>query len=253
MKGSEYIIDVWASNLEEEMIKISKLIEKYRFVGMDTEFAGFIAKTQQNSHEDVKYRAEQQNVNLLKLIQIGITLGDENGNLPSPVCTWQFNFKFDLSTDLQSIESINLLKQSGINFDKFQRDGIDIYDFAPLFYASGLVMNDKIYWITFQCGYDLAYLVKLVSCQPIPKRDTDHIMMLKTYFPHYYDVRYMMQQIGEQVGSLTDLARELEVVRCGPVHQAGSDSYATLNSFYAAIKKHFGGIIINEKYENKGS
>ena len=252
MKGGNDIVDVWASNVEEEMLKISKLVEKYRFVGMDTEFAGFIVKTQANSPDDARYRAEQQNVNLLKLIQIGITLGDEKGNLPTPICTWQFNFKFDPSTDLQAPDSIRLLQQSGINFDKFQRDGIDIYDFVPLFFASGLVMNDKIYWVTFQCGYDLAYLVKLVSAQPIPKRDTDYIRMMRTYFPHYYDVRYMMQQVVDQVGSLQDTATDLNVVRFGPTHQAGSDSFVTLNAFYAAIKKHFGGNVFIEKWQNKG-
>lgn len=34
------------------------------------------------------------NVDLLKLIQLGVTLSDEDGNLPDK-CTWQFNFKFD--------------------------------------------------------------------------------------------------------------------------------------------------------------
>lgn len=36
------------------------------------------------------------NVDLLKLIQLGVTLSDEDGNLPDK-CTWQFNFKFDTS------------------------------------------------------------------------------------------------------------------------------------------------------------
>jgi CCR4-NOT transcription complex subunit 7/8 len=35
------------------------------------------------------------NVDNLKLIQIGITLSDYNGNLPRSVTTWQFNLEFD--------------------------------------------------------------------------------------------------------------------------------------------------------------
>jgi CCR4-NOT transcription complex subunit 7/8 len=33
---------------------------------------------------------------MLKIIQLGITLADEKGDFPQEVCTWQFNFKFNL-------------------------------------------------------------------------------------------------------------------------------------------------------------
>lgn len=36
------------------------------------------------------------NVDLLKIIQVGITLADEDGNTPQDVCTWQFNFHFSI-------------------------------------------------------------------------------------------------------------------------------------------------------------
>ena len=36
------------------------------------------------------------NVDKLKVIQVGISLADENGYLPAGTTTWQFNFKFDL-------------------------------------------------------------------------------------------------------------------------------------------------------------
>jgi CCR4-NOT transcription complex subunit 7/8 len=35
------------------------------------------------------------NVDCLKVIQLGVTLCDENGNSPE-VSTWQFNFQFNL-------------------------------------------------------------------------------------------------------------------------------------------------------------
>ena len=34
------------------------------------------------------------NVDLLKIIQVGLTLADEDGTFPADVSTWQFNFKF---------------------------------------------------------------------------------------------------------------------------------------------------------------
>ena len=38
----------------------------------------------------------RDNVNLLKLIQIGFCLSDEEGNVPEKGLVWQFNFKFDI-------------------------------------------------------------------------------------------------------------------------------------------------------------
>jgi CCR4-NOT transcription complex subunit 7/8 len=36
------------------------------------------------------------NVDLLKIIQIGLTLSDEDGNYPQDASTWQFNFHFSI-------------------------------------------------------------------------------------------------------------------------------------------------------------
>jgi CCR4-NOT transcription complex subunit 7/8 len=51
----------------------------------------------------------KSNVDILKVIQIGITLSDDSGKVPEPVSTWQFNFCFDLDTENKSTTSINLL------------------------------------------------------------------------------------------------------------------------------------------------
>jgi CCR4-NOT transcription complex subunit 7/8 len=49
------------------------------------------------SEEEAEYSLIRTNVEETKLIQIGLTIADEKGNVPYPVCTWQFNFKFDLN------------------------------------------------------------------------------------------------------------------------------------------------------------
>ena len=53
---------------------------------------------------------------MLKLIQLGLTLTDKDGNLPmigNHYCIWQFNFReFDLKEDMFAHDSIELLKQS---------------------------------------------------------------------------------------------------------------------------------------------
>lgn len=89
------IKEVWAENLDEEMLKISKLLETYPNISMDTEFPGFYKKNETGAIQDA-YTLIKSNVDILKLIQVGITLSDDQGNMPSPINTWQFNLKFDL-------------------------------------------------------------------------------------------------------------------------------------------------------------
>ena len=73
-----------------------------------------------------KFQAEYQyqtlrcNVDMLKLIQLGLTFTDAEGNLPmidNSYCLWQFNFReFSLKEDMYAQDSIELLKHSGIDF-----------------------------------------------------------------------------------------------------------------------------------------
>lgn len=246
------IRDVWAYNLEEELTTISRLCERYRFVGMDTEFPGFLVKTSQQQTEDQRYQAMRSNVNLLQIIQIGITLGDSEGNLcTEPYCTWQFNFKFNIHENLYSTDAIKLLKQAEIDFDRFEQEGINMIDFAALLFASGLVLNDNIVWISFHGCYDFAYLYKLVSGQSLPDTERDFFKQLSIYFPHFYDLRYIIS-VYEKVGGLQAIATSMGVERYGNQHQAGSDSFVTLLSFYKYMESKFynsPGVPINYTYE----
>ena len=71
-----------------------------------------------------------------RLIQIGLTIADENGNIPTPVCTWQFNFKFDKDKDKIVEQSFELLIKAGVKFDRLITDGIDYSLFAEFFAGS---------------------------------------------------------------------------------------------------------------------
>ena len=64
----------------------------------DTEFPGIVAKPigDFKSASDYQYQLLQTNVNLLKLIQLGITFYNREGERPPGVSTFQFNFKFCL-------------------------------------------------------------------------------------------------------------------------------------------------------------
>ncbi|KAL8280495.1 hypothetical protein RQP46_007143 [Phenoliferia psychrophenolica] len=92
------IREVWADNLDEEMAIIRKSIDEYPFVAMDTEFPGVVARpigTFRGS-SDYHYQTLRCNVDLLRIIQLGLTLADERGELAPGVCTWQFNFRFSI-------------------------------------------------------------------------------------------------------------------------------------------------------------
>jgi len=97
---------------------------------------------------DYHYQTMRCNVDLLKLIQLGVTLSDEDGNLPDK-CTWQFNFKFNTGEDMYAPDSIELLEHSGIDFGELALRGIDVAYFGELLITSGLVLFKDIKWISF--------------------------------------------------------------------------------------------------------
>ena len=108
-------------------------------------------------------------VDLLKIIQLGVTFADEAGELADDCPTWQFNFKFNLQEDMYAQDSIDLLTRSGIEFKQHEERGIDVDYFGEVFMTSGLVLNDAIKWISFHSGYDFGYLLKLLTVAPLPR------------------------------------------------------------------------------------
>ncbi len=237
------IREVWNYNLEEEMEHIRALVEHYPYIAMDTEFPGVVtAGLSSRDSKDYQYQTIRANVDLMKLIQFGIALADENGNFCNDGCTcWQFNFKFDLGVDTFNQDSITLLQKSGINFDNIALYGIEINKFSELLMMSGLVLNENVKWITFHSSYDFGYLLKTLTCAPLPENEIEFLDGLKLYFPNIFDVKYMMTT-KKLYGGLSAVAETLQVDRVGEMHQAGSDSLLTLEVFFALINKYFDGI-----------
>lgn len=121
------IRDVWGHNLEEEFRTIRQVVQQYQYIAMDTEFPGVVArpigkivtlwkmilhlqqkkkklfylkyilKGEFRTSADYQYQLLRCNVDLLRIIQLGLTFLDESGNTPGgSYTTWQFNFKFNL-------------------------------------------------------------------------------------------------------------------------------------------------------------
>ncbi|KAH8114441.1 CAF1-domain-containing protein [Phellopilus nigrolimitatus] len=247
------IREVWTSNLDAEMRNIRDLVERYPYVAMDTEFPGVVARPigSFRTSSDYHYQTMRCNVDLLKIIQIGITLCDEDGQPAEDISTWQFNFHFNMAEDMYSPESIDLLHKSGIDFQRHLTEGIQPNDFAELLITSGLVLCDETKWISFHSGYDFGYLVKLLSCINLPATEEDFFDLFSLWFPTVYDVKFMMRACKGLKGGLQEVADDLGVMRIGPSHQAGSDSLLTAHTFFKMRELYFNDHIDDGEYNGK--
>ncbi|AFZ81323.1 CAF1 family ribonuclease domain-containing protein [Theileria equi strain WA] len=245
------IVDVWADNLEDAFEKIRDVLELYPYVSIDTEFPGIVVRPT-NYLEDYNYQTVKCNVDLLKIIQLGLTFADSDGSTPSNVSTWQFNFKFDLQHDMYAQDSIDLLKDSGIDFESHQKRGIELAHFGELIMSSGLVMNEDVIWISFHGSYDFAYLLKVLTCTNLPSSQSRFFELLHDFFPSLYDIKFLLDERSINLSgrlSLQKLAEHLDVERVGPQHQAGSDSLVTSRTFFKLMQRYFENKLDDEKYQ----
>jgi len=238
-RKSSGIKEVYSENLEEEMKIIRSLLKKeYNYIGMDTEFPGIVYSLEKLS-DDFYYKTLQKNVSELKLIQLGITLTNKDGEYPKniPYHTWQFNFKFDEEKDKYSKESLNLLKRTGIDFDKLKKKGIEHKKFGEILKRTGLIFNPGVKWISFHGSYDFAYLLKLLDDKILSSNENEFMYSLGIFFPHCYDIRILIKDIDLYFhGGLNKLINTLKIQRKGIKHQAGSDSIATIEAFHKLIE-----------------
>eukprot|EP01027_Heterolobosea_sp_BB2_P016543 GEZU01023544.1.p1 GENE.GEZU01023544.1~~GEZU01023544.1.p1 ORF type:complete len:270 (-),score=10.66 GEZU01023544.1:236-1045(-) len=152
------------------------------------------------------------------------------------------------SEDMYAQDSIDLLTKSGIDFKKNEEHGIDVVEFGELMMASGIVLNPDVRWISFHSGYDFGYLLKILTCEPLPTPENEFFELLHTYFPCIYDIKYLMKSCENLRGGLNQLAEDLACPRIGPAHQAGSDSLLTCATFFKMMKMYFENNLDESKY-----
>lgn len=238
------IQEVWADTLDDEMEIIRQVVLDYPYISMDTEFPGVVARPLGvfKNQSDYLYQTLRCNVDLLRIIQLGLTFSSKDGKFPdqddnsSLPRTWQFNFNFSLEQDCYAQESIDLLLKSGIDFEAHKKRGIDVMEFGAALTDSGLVLASNVYWISFHSGYDFGYLLKVLYNQPLPPTESEFFELLNLFFPNFYDIKFIVTKYGSAIWKgavgLQDLVDELGIQRIGIQHQAGSDSLVTCLAFY---------------------
>jgi CCR4-NOT transcription complex subunit 7/8 len=172
---------VWASNLKKEFDLISRMAEHFSYVGIHTEFPVVFSLPFQMSDEQ-GYHSQTLNINLLRVMQIGVTLGDASRNVAVQLQVLAFGGHSHGGRDQD-------LRKGESGFHQLARDGIDVVDFSHLLLASGLVMSDDIFCVAFHGSYNFAYLLKTLTGGPLPAAEEEFLESFQLFFPHFYDVR----------------------------------------------------------------
>ncbi|KAF2404524.1 ribonuclease H-like protein [Trichodelitschia bisporula] len=274
--------DVWSHNLDQEFAILRELILQFPYISVDTAFPGVVARPIGNfpTKASYHYQTLRANVDLLKVIQMGITLfsieGDpvpssalrsvnfSRNSLPSNIsvcpCTWTFHFQFSTDEDMCNDDLLALMKKIGADMEKHKTMGIDRQKFGALLMDSGLILDDDVHWISFHAGYDIGYLLKLVRPQMMPPNEEEFQQLVRIFFPNLWDVKFILRQaqrlnatgslsaqgaaimnnVGNKAG-LHDMAEELGCQRIGVTNGTASDAHMSGSVFFQMRGRVFDG------------
>lgn len=207
--------------------------EIYHHVAMDTQFPGIVAWPTGpfSDYSDFNYQTLKCNVDLTRVIQIGMTFSDAKGNRPKGISTWRFNFCFNAARDLYAQDSIDGLRHTrGLDLGKHQSHGIETQHFGELLMGSGLVLNEDVRWITY-CGtnglaerppreegknsseppwvtfcgmYDFGHMLQLLTSQTLPDEINGFKETLDLFFPSRCDIAKHLHRLPQLSGDPND-------------------------------------------------
>jgi len=219
--------EVWAWNLQSELLALLAALQAAGpgcTVALDTEFPGALDEAAwKASSRDVRYKAMKASVDLLSPIQVGFALASADGCL---LGAWTFNLQYDLRQELHTDAAVHFLSAAGIDFPRHAAEGIDRQLLGTLLSRSPLVGAASPTWLTFSGLYDLGYLVKLLTPNPLPAGVSAFDDALATFCSRNLELRDWLPH-----GSLDRLAKDNGIARQGKAHTAGSDALVTLKLF----------------------
>lgn len=64
---------------------------------------------------------------------------------------------------------------------------------------SGLVLNEKVKWVSFHSSYDFGYLLKVLTCSELPVDEQTFLELLHIFFPYIYDVKVYIRVTDNNV------------------------------------------------------
>lgn len=236
LQADHKVRQVWDFNLESEYLAFVTALDSVgpsAIMALDTEFTGVLDETLWNVSYPIQYTNIPTSVALFRPIQLGLALASHDGRR---VGAWNFNLHFDAHENLHTDASLNFLRDAGVKFEKHFLHGISPKVLGRLLASTFMVAKDSLMCITFSGLYDLAYLVNLVSADPLPDGYHSFQRLLSVYCPKHRDLREQFP-----FGSLDVLAQQHGMKRHGPAHNAGSDAQLTLDLFLCTRRTSFEG------------
>ncbi|XP_004151393.1 putative CCR4-associated factor 1 homolog 8 [Cucumis sativus] len=253
---SLFVRQVWYHNLAQELAILNDHLFKFPVIVMDTEFPGFLRSTPRGAPQEHLYQDLKFNVNHLKILQLGLTLMDENEHVG---LSWVFTFSdFDEQTDLSSPTSMQYLKNNkGFEFKKQRKDGIPSAEFRRAFlpiFSSNRITK----WITFHGIYDVAYLLKLMIIKAMPESMVEFAIIAQRFLGTVNDLKYMIGHCERLMKGELGLKRLAELLDVNDtVFSGGSDSLLIALA-YVKMKKlklsseNTGGFLYGFQYRIRG-
>ena len=119
--------------------------------------------------ESYHYETMRLNVEQVRMVQLGLALFDEEGNMPPSNEVWQFHMRFSADTHASAPGAVEELARSGVDVDRLAAEGIEAERLGEVLMVSGLVLVPGCSWAGFHSGYDLAYLVKVRAARARPR------------------------------------------------------------------------------------
>ncbi|XP_051144289.1 probable CCR4-associated factor 1 homolog 11 [Andrographis paniculata] len=235
--------EVWQHNVPFEIRQIRESISQFPFASINSGAAIQLSGAPQSPEQfyaELKLKIDAANV-----VQIGLTLADASGNLPTLGTSFQYiwNFNFLSDRDLHSSESIDIYRQ-----------GIESSYFAFLFKISLLGFSRTLTWISFQGAFDFGLLVRILSQRPLPEDSIGFRELVRVYFGRaVFDLKkrfrldWELDRAARSLG-LNRAAQSLEMnPAVGQSRRTGSDSLLTMQVFLE-LKKRYGVEIQDDNY-----